>query len=129
MNGRDVSGRRDFAATEGAQDWVTVIVPRVALEAANWQVLRVASDAGDWNLNYIEITEARPTVPADFDGDGDVDLRDFNRFKSCYNGENRTPVAPNCEAADFDHDGDVDDADFAVFEKCFNGANRPPACQ
>lgn len=129
MNGRDVSGLRKFSATQGSQDWVTVVVPRVALEAADWQALRVVSDAGDWSLNYIEITEARQTVPADFDGDGDVDLRDFNHFKSCYSGQDRTPVGPDCEAADFDRDGDVDDADFAVFEKCFNGANRPPACR
>ena len=77
----------------------------------------------------MEIAEARQTVPADFDGDGDVDLRDFNRFKSCYGGQNRAPLRPGCETADFDQDGDVDDADFAVFEKCFNGANRPPACR
>jgi hypothetical protein len=129
MNGRDVSGPRKFDTTEGSQNWLSVIVPRIALEAANWQALRVASDSGDWNLNDIEIAAARRTVPADFDYDGDVDLRDFDRFKSCYGGENRPPAAPNCEIADLDHDGDVDEDDFAIFEKCFNGANRPPACQ
>lgn len=129
MNGRNLSGIRKIPATGDPQDWTTVILPHVAMEAADWQLLRIVADSGTWNLNYIEVDKARQTVPADFDADGDVDLADFNRLHACFNGENRPPARPNCEAADFDHDHDVDDADFAIFEKCFNGANRPPSCE
>lgn len=65
----------------------------------------------------------------DFDGDGDVDLDDFSRFQSCFNGPNRAPPAVGgCSAADFDGDADVDLDDFSTFQMCYNGPNRVPAC-
>ncbi len=67
-------------------------------------------------------------VPADFDGDGDTDLSDYEYFQMCFQGPNR-PCLPECVPADLDHDGDVDLADFTVFQGCFNGPNRPPACR
>ena len=73
-----------------------------------------------------EIIEIRGGT-ADFDTDGDVDLSDFGRFQSCYNGPNRPPAQPRCEPADFDGDLDVDLIDFGTFQSCFNGPNRPPA--
>lgn len=68
------------------------------------------------------------TVASDFDGDGDVDLADFTVFLACFNGPQRAPAQPGCEAVDFDHDNDVDLSDFTVFLSCFNGPQRPPAC-
>ena len=77
--------------------------------------------------------EAQPmTVPyalADLDQDGDVDLTDFGRFRTCFNGPNRPASQANCDDADFDNDADVDLRDFGVFQSCFNGPNRLPACQ
>jgi len=67
-------------------------------------------------------------VPADFDGDGDTDLSDYEYFQMCFQGPNR-PYLPECVPADLDHDGDVDLADFTAFQGCFNGPNRPPACE
>lgn len=67
-------------------------------------------------------------VQADLDMDGDVDLDDFGRFRTCFNGPNHPPAATGCEESDFDADGDVDLADFSVFRGCFNGPNRPVAC-
>ncbi len=64
--------------------------------------------------------------PADFDCDGDVDLADFGRFQSCFNGPNRAPRSADCGETDLDMDNDVDLADFNVFQACFNGPNRPP---
>jgi len=32
-----------------------------------------------------------PTAADDFDGDGDVDLADFNFMQRCFNGPNRPP--------------------------------------
>jgi hypothetical protein len=64
----------------------------------------------------------------DFDGDGDADLADFTEFQACFNGPNRPPAGPLCEAIDLDTDDDVDLADFLEFQTCFNGPNRPVAC-
>ncbi len=69
---------------------------------------------------------AMPSGPADFDGDGDVDLGDFSLFQMCFNGPNTPPALPGCAAPDVDADGDVDLSDFAVFQACFNGPNRTP---
>ena len=69
-------------------------------------------------------------VPADFDGDGDVDGNDFLTFNgSCYNGANRPPHPfPDCftSSVDLDGDGDVDPKDFLTFSNCFNGSLNPP---
>jgi len=88
------------------------------------------------NVGWINLDDAdtfvalasAPTVPADFDADADVDLADFSRFQTCFNGPNRPPARPDCAGPDFDRDNDVDLADFSRFQTCFNGPNRPPSC-
>lgn len=67
-------------------------------------------------------------VAADFDTDSDVDLVDFGRFQTCFNGPNRPPKTADCEDKDMDADGDVDLVDFGLFQGCFNGPNRPAKC-
>ena len=63
-------------------------------------------------------------VPADFDGDGDVDLSDFAAFAQCFGGSNLPPASgcPPGVDADLDGDGDVDLADFAIFSQNFTGS-------
>ena len=63
----------------------------------------------------------------DFDGDTDVDLKDFGHFQACLSG---TGVAadPGCEDADLQGDGAVDEVDFSIFEGCLGGADAPPGC-
>jgi hypothetical protein len=65
---------------------------------------------------------------ADSDTRGDVDLGDFGRFQSRFNGLNRPPAAAGCEAADLDTDSEVDSADFGAFQLCFIGPDRLSAC-
>ena len=59
--------------------------------------------------------------PGDLDGDGDVDLDDFNIFAGCMTGPD-VPTTSGCEPADLHADGDVDLADFAVFQMAFTGS-------
>ncbi len=51
----------------------------------------------------------------DADCDGDVDLRDFAAFQTCFTGANGVSAA-GCEMMRFDADRDVDLADLAAFE-------------
>jgi len=69
-------------------------------------------------------------VPADIDGDSDVDLTDFGAFQRCFNGPNRLYIlgANPCHCLDIDHDCDVDLGDFTGFQGCFNGPNRAAKC-
>jgi len=82
-------------------------------------------------------------VLGDFDGDGDVDQTDFDRFEGCATGP-AMPYDPmmlsfSCEIelnefgqlpADFDGDMDVDQNDFNEFQRCYSGENNPadPLC-
>lgn len=67
--------------------------------------------------------------PADYDGDGDVDLLDFDLFDACVSGP-AVPYAQGCSGKDFDSDGDVDQDDFGTFQRCYNGEGNPtdPNC-
>jgi hypothetical protein len=62
-----------------------------------------------------------PLALDDFDGDGDVDIRDFGRFSECASTGSE-PMTPGCLAGDSDGDGDVDFVDFGAFQRRFTGA-------
>ncbi len=72
---------------------------------------------------------ARPALPGDLDGDGDVDQEDFGRFQVCLSGTGQ-PHASECDSADLEGvgDGDVDPDDFEVFRACIAGAEQEPGC-
>lgn len=78
-----------------------------------------------------KIVTGTPTVPMDFNGDGDVDPDDFAIFDSCFSGpaipHNGTP---NCVKADTELDSDVDQSDFGIFQRCYSGQGIPsdPGC-
>ena len=65
----------------------------------------------------------------DYDGDGDIDLGDYDVFNDCLAGEG-VPPAPTMpgvdpfgclDAFDTDGDGDVDLSDFADLQDAFTG--------
>lgn len=69
----------------------------------------------------------RPYAIADFDEDGDVDLKDFGLLQRCFNASS---VSGDCVPADLNNDGVVNQTDFTIFRSCLSGANIPadPAC-
>ncbi|MBU0639070.1 MAG: right-handed parallel beta-helix repeat-containing protein [Planctomycetes bacterium] len=94
-------------------------------------LLRFTDDAGtvDWGVpdppNYPWVVDmgafefaGTSGLVSDLDGDGDVDINDFNLFAGCMSGPFVAPP-PDCDDADFDIDTDVDIADFATFQAHF----------
>jgi hypothetical protein len=70
-----------------------------------------------------------PAIPADYDGDCDVDQADYQVFESCATAPG-VSLSAGCDSRDFDSDGDVDQSDFAVFQRCLSGPDVPadPNC-
>jgi hypothetical protein len=62
----------------------------------------------------------------DFDGDGAVDLADFDQFVLCYTGDSGDPVTLECEPGDFDGDGDIDCDDWVAFTVVWTDPGDPP---
>jgi hypothetical protein len=56
------------------------------------------------------------SAPGDCDGDGDVDLSDYDGFQPCMTGPNGGSGGSGCACFDFDADGDTDLSDYAVFQ-------------
>lgn len=59
----------------------------------------------------------------DADGDGDIDVRDFEEFLGCFTGPG-VPIDDPCRPFDFDRDADADYADFAAMQVKFTGAGQ-----
>jgi hypothetical protein len=70
-----------------------------------------------------------PAIPADYDGDCDVDQADYQLWEFCASGPD-VPYSGDCGHADFDDDFDTDQDDFTVFQRCYSGPGVPgnPAC-
>ena len=70
-----------------------------------------------------------PAIPADYDGDCDVDHADYASWEACASGPD-VPHGGNCSDTDFDNDLDTDQEDFGIFQRCYSGENNPadPAC-
>jgi hypothetical protein len=84
--------------------------------------------AHDEALNYASATLGSAKIfPADFDGDDDVDMKDFAHFQNCLSGDG-IPYGPGCVDADLNEDSSVGQSDFAIFLPCLAGSNMPPGC-
>jgi hypothetical protein len=111
--------------------WATVVP-----SAVNWSTstpeTRIASTIGGGTsslaLPISAVFVAGASIPADLDGDQDVDADDFTAFSNCWTGPHvpYTPLPAGCTLtpdgngkipADFDRDGDVDQADFGFFQR------------
>ena len=85
--------------------------------------------ATDYQLLYSRNGIEPTGLPADWDGDYDVDVLDAAGFGDCLSGPdtgaNADPIETAClDAFDDDNDGDVDLLDLMVFQSDFTGALR-----
>lgn len=62
---------------------------------------------------------------ADIDGDGDIDIDDYEAFVVCYSGSDGG-VVEGCEVFDYDQDGDVDCSDWNQFVGAWTEPQAPP---
>jgi len=62
----------------------------------------------------------------DFDGNGTVDLLDFDLFQACFTGAGGGPVGAECAPGDFDLDGDLDCDDWIRFAHAWDAPGYPP---
>jgi hypothetical protein len=105
--------------------------------AAN-DVFFVSNGSGQGVLNYdVESNDAsnsprhvtvRVTVRSvgpDFDGDADVDLKDFAHLQNCFTGEGEEQSDLDCLDARLDVDDDVDGTDLERFLQCLSGTGVP----
>jgi hypothetical protein len=101
--------------------------PRTGVFAPSFAVQGGASLAftkpstADWVLHLLAV----PRLVGDFDGDSDVDQRDFGHLQNCMTGSGKMVTETTCMDAVLDGDGDVDIDDVAVFQACMNGPDRP----
>lgn len=91
--------------------------PFQGFDALNIDFWTPVGDPGD--LAFQLLGQARSC--GDMDGDGDVDLFDYEAFLACVTGPDQGPVEPGCERADIDQDGDADLSDWGEFQIKFTG--------
>jgi len=109
--------------------------PRAGIEVYSWHGSEKAYPAGEQMIHEVfgagtvlpprviyQPEDVLPLPPGDFEGDADIDLRDWRWLQVCY-----SPGAPpyiyqvGCEDLDFNVDGVVDDEDVVMFNSVLEG--------
>ncbi len=76
---------------------------------------------------YLQVTST--PLLGDLDGDGDVDLDDFDIFVACFTesgGDSGGRIIAGCEHCDIDGDDDIDCADWALLQQAWTEPQAPP---
>lgn len=79
VDGTDVTGSVGFSGTGGWQSWTTVDTGSIDLTAGE-HVVRVYSEAGGWNINYVEFTDSGGGNEEYPDDPGNLDGRSWNEI-------------------------------------------------
>ena len=147
VDGLNVSGNdMSFLALGAADSTLTLSDPEYYAPAVSGATgtLRclVTSNCGHDTSNVVTLTILAP-VPADLDGDFDVDADDLAIFVACVTGPaipydpSNPPagctLAPGTDgfiSADLDRNGVIDQADFGLLQRCWTGPNvlADPSC-
>ncbi len=80
------------------------------------------ADAGIGTPPFVDLGayEFVPSIPGDFNADGDVDLPDHANFGACISGPAGV-IGPGCSPGNFNADTDIDLPDIAAFQRAFTG--------
>jgi hypothetical protein len=113
--------------SSGEADTINVVFNVAGLAGAHTATITATSPEATNSPQTITVKLTIPTVPADFDQDGDVDQADFGHLQECFTGSGLTQTDPDCADARLDADEDVDLNDFSIFQSCMGGAGQPPA--
>ena len=100
------SATHSIRATLGEPGTGTVSSTKHSIKAGFWMVVMVPICLSDGDSN----------------GDGDIDLNDFQAFQECVGGTGDPPAGPQCDCFDFDLDTDVDLVDIGIFQRVFTGS-------
>lgn len=127
------------ALSPGSGGWshVEVRVSDLVAPTATMRLRFTATDGtADGDIVEAAVDDVRfyrptcPSQPADVNGDGATDLRDFAFFQTCYTGAGACPCTPAlygpvdqsaCTPADLDLDGDVDATDLEALTTALTG--------
>lgn len=139
---RGRSARLEGTATGGTPPYVFAWLPAEGLDnpqlprptaspaATVTYTLTVTDAANAQARDSVLVVVSGSSVPADLDGDNDVDQADFGLFQACLTGSDVAQDEQGCLGARLDADGDVDADDLTLFVGCLSGPDVPgnPGC-
>lgn len=107
-----------------------LLQPTASPAATTIYTLTVTDAMSEQSSDSVVVLVSGSGVPADLDGDGDVDQVDFGLLQTCLTGPGVSQDGPACLGARLDDDDDVDADDLAIFIGCASGPDIPgdPDC-
>ena len=107
-----------------------LLQPTASPTVTTTYTLTVTDSMSESDSDSVLVTVFGSGIPADLDGDLDVDQSDFGLLQRCFAGPGVPQNDAACMGAKLDDDDDVDADDLVVFRDCFSGPNIPgdPQC-
>jgi alkaline phosphatase len=124
-----VRGSPDAGECSSEADTIQLVYDAASLPVGTYVAHLTISSPGVPNSPQLFTVSLQvDPVPADVDGDGDVDQEDYARVQLCLAGSET--VGPECQFADLNRDHRVDGGDVGLFARCLSGPGLPviPTC-